>query len=200
MFTSSLSEEVKALEEDIESVKDKVDDPVMCEKIRQFVYAPREIQDMFKADAGQLISFLTLDLYFKIVYIIAEEKLNIITVVLRSGDEPLLTRPQMQRVLRAHRAHTAYAKYREALDDSDDDDGPEDDDAWLFEDLKLLTQLYSRLRDREQIIALIFEVSSFLLLCEMVRWLTIIAGRYCRAAEGYPYDILCASCSSLSGR
>jgi hypothetical protein len=53
MFTSSLSEEVKALEEDIEAVKDKVDDPVMCEKIRQFVYAPREIQDMFKADAGQ---------------------------------------------------------------------------------------------------------------------------------------------------
>ena len=52
MFTSSLSEEVKALEEDIEAVKDKVDDPVMCEKIRQFVYAPREIQDMFKADAG----------------------------------------------------------------------------------------------------------------------------------------------------
>jgi Domain of unknown function in PX-proteins (DUF3818) len=52
MFTSSLTEEVKALEEDIEAVKDKVDDPVMCEKIRQFVYAPREIQDMFKTDAG----------------------------------------------------------------------------------------------------------------------------------------------------
>lgn len=53
MFTGSLTEEVKALEEDIEGVKAKVDDPVMCEKIRQFVYAPREIQDMFKADAGQ---------------------------------------------------------------------------------------------------------------------------------------------------
>jgi hypothetical protein len=89
---------------------------------------------------------------------IAEEKLNIITVVLRSGDEPHLTRPQMQRVVRAHRAHSAYSKHRETLADSDDDDGPEDEDAWLFEDLKVLTQLYSRLRDREQIIALIFEV------------------------------------------
>lgn len=72
----------------------------------------------------------------------------------------------MQRVIRAHRAHGVYVKYRESLDDSDDDDGPEDDDAWLFEDLKVLTQLYSRLRDREQIIALIFEVGvliSFLL-------------------------------------
>lgn len=56
MFTSSLSEEVKALEEDIEAVKDKVDDPVMCAKIRQFVYAPREIQEMYKADAGILFS------------------------------------------------------------------------------------------------------------------------------------------------
>lgn len=54
MFTSSLTEEVKVLEEDIEAVKEKVDDPVMCEKIRLFVYAPREIQDMYKADAGKL--------------------------------------------------------------------------------------------------------------------------------------------------
>jgi hypothetical protein len=65
----------------------------------------------------------------------------------------------MQRVVRAHRAHAAYVKAREALDDSDDDDGPQNEDAWLFEDLKLLAQLYSRLRDREQLIELIFEVS-----------------------------------------
>lgn len=59
MFTSSLTEEVKALEADIEAVKDKVDDSVMCEKIRQFVYAPREIQDMFKVDAGLPSSLLS---------------------------------------------------------------------------------------------------------------------------------------------
>jgi Domain of unknown function in PX-proteins (DUF3818) len=66
MFSSSLVEEVKGLEEEIESVKDKVDDPVMCAKIRQFVYAPREIQIMFKDDAGKTLlswyilqSFLT---------------------------------------------------------------------------------------------------------------------------------------------
>ena len=47
-----MTEEVKALEEDIEAVKDKIEDPIMCEKIRQFVYAPREIQDLFKEDAG----------------------------------------------------------------------------------------------------------------------------------------------------
>jgi hypothetical protein len=52
MFTSSLNEEVKSLEEDIEAVKDKVDDPVICEKVRQFVYAPKEIQALYKRDSG----------------------------------------------------------------------------------------------------------------------------------------------------
>lgn len=55
MFTGSLAEEVKALQEDIEAVQDKVEDPVLCEKMRLFVYAPSEIQAMFKADAGVLV-------------------------------------------------------------------------------------------------------------------------------------------------
>ncbi|TFK43508.1 hypothetical protein BDQ12DRAFT_182861 [Crucibulum laeve] len=138
MFTSSLTEEVRVLEEEIEAVKDKVDDPIMCAKIQQFVNAPKEIQDMFKVDA-------------------AAEKMNLLTVVLRSAEEPVLSRVQMHRLARAHRAHTIYLKKREELDDSDDDDGPQDEDAWLLEDLKVLTHLYSRLRDREQLIALIFE-------------------------------------------
>jgi hypothetical protein len=52
MFTSSLNEEVKSLEEDIEAVKEKVDDPVICEKVRQFVYAPKEVQAIYKSDSG----------------------------------------------------------------------------------------------------------------------------------------------------
>jgi hypothetical protein len=55
MFTSSLAEEVKSLEAEIENVKEMVDDPVMCAKVRQFVYAPREIQAMFKDDAGKIL-------------------------------------------------------------------------------------------------------------------------------------------------
>ena len=52
MFTSSLTEEVKVLEEDIEAVKDKIEDPIICEKVRQFVYASKDEQDSYKADAG----------------------------------------------------------------------------------------------------------------------------------------------------
>jgi hypothetical protein len=105
----------------------------------------------------------------------------------------------MQRVLRAHHAHISYAKYRESLDDSDDDDGPEDDDAWLFEDLKVLTQLYSRLRDREQIIALIFEVGGFFFFCVRSRFIVWFVGCHCGTAEGYTHHILCASRPGLSG-
>lgn len=77
--------------------------------------------------------------------------------ILRSNEHPLLDRAQMFRVIRAAKAHREYMEYKDTLNDSDDDDGPEDDDAWLFEDLNILAKLYSRLRDKEQFIDLIFE-------------------------------------------
>jgi len=67
----------------------------------------------------------------------------------------------MHRVARAHKAHAQYLKHRESLADSDDDDGPQNEDAWLLEDLKVLAFLYTRLRDREMLIDLIFEVGGF---------------------------------------
>jgi hypothetical protein len=140
---------------------------MMCEKIRRFVYAPKEIQDMFKADAGWLTSRPPLSYMNTLLMTLslAAEDINLISVVLRSADEPVLTRAQMQRVGRAHRSHAEYVKIRDSLADSDDDDGPQDEDAWLYEDLKVLTHLYSRLRDREQLIALIFEVGTESWLC-----------------------------------
>ena len=69
----------------------------------------------------------------------------------------------MQRVVRAHRAHKEYLKYQQSLADSDDDDGPQNEDAWLFEDLAVLTKLYARLREKQQLISLIFEVSKDIL-------------------------------------
>ncbi|KAI9000998.1 hypothetical protein BD414DRAFT_543072 [Trametes punicea] len=149
MFTGSLMEEVRALEEDIEAVKEKVDDPVLCEKVKLYVYAPREIQAVYKADA-------------------AAENMHVLAVVLRSGEQPALSRAQMQRVLHAHRAHREYVKYTESLADSDDDEGPQDEEAWLFEDLTALAKLYARLRDREQLIELIFEGNTAELLKDII--------------------------------
>jgi hypothetical protein len=60
-----------------------------------------------------------------------------------------------------HKAHTIYRKNKANLDleDSDDDEGPQEDDVWLLEGLKVLAQLYSRLRGCEQPVEWIFEVS-----------------------------------------
>jgi hypothetical protein len=53
MFSSSLVEELRYLEEDIQAVQDRIDDPVLCQKIDQYVNAPYEIQETFKADASE---------------------------------------------------------------------------------------------------------------------------------------------------
>lgn len=53
MFTGSLIEEVKVLEEDIEAIKSKVEDPLLCEKVRLYVNAPPEIQSIYKLDASE---------------------------------------------------------------------------------------------------------------------------------------------------
>jgi hypothetical protein len=161
MFTSSLQEEVKALQEDIAAVEDKVEDPMICEKLKYFINAPSEIQEVYHADAGSGANRGTTppDLTNQLP---DAEHMNILTCILRSSEQPTLNRVQMQRVVRAHRAHAQYLRNREGLADSDDDDGPQDDDAWLYEDLRVLAKLYARLRDREQLISLIFEASLFL--------------------------------------
>jgi hypothetical protein len=97
----------------------------------------------------------------------AMEEINPLTAILRSSEPPLLNRLQMHRVIRAAQAHKDYMQYRETLNDSDDDDGPENEDAWLFEDLNILAKLYSRLRDKEQLIDLIFEGTTSELLKDM---------------------------------
>lgn len=90
---------------------------------------------------------------------VAEAKTNLLTVILRSSESPTLNRAQLQRLARCSRAHAHYVNKRQQPGyDSDDDEGPSDDDGWLYEDLGVLMRLYGRLRDKEQLIALIFEV------------------------------------------
>ncbi|ORY28587.1 hypothetical protein BCR39DRAFT_534242 [Naematelia encephala] len=138
MFSSSLSEDVRAISEDIEVVAEKIEDPVLCQKVEQFANAPFEIQEIYRKDA-------------------ATEGLDLLVVILRSPDPPTMSRPQFQRVYRASRAYKEYKASQADLSDSDDDMGPENDDAWLFEDLSILLKLWMRKREKEQLLALIFE-------------------------------------------
>lgn len=140
MFSQSLTEDVRFLAEDIQAVQDKIDDPVLCQKVEQYVQAPFEIQEIFRNDA-------------------VSENVDLLVVILRSPDMPALSRPQMQRVFRASRAYRDYKGWQAELSDSDDDDGPDNEDAWLFEDLNILMKLMTRKKEKEALISLIFEVS-----------------------------------------
>ena len=143
MFSTSLTEDVRLISEDIEALQEKIEDPVICQKIEQYASAPYEIQDFYRRDA-------------------ASENLEILVVILRSPDVPTLSRPQIQRVARASRAYKEYKTAQAELEDSDDDLGPEDEDAWLFEDLSVLLKLWVRKREKEQLLGLIFEVNILL--------------------------------------
>ncbi|RXK42559.1 PX domain-containing protein [Tremella mesenterica] len=149
MFSQSLTEDIRLIAEDIQTVMDKIDDPVLCQKIQQYTDAPYDIQELFRKDA-------------------AMEGVDLLVVILRSPDMPTLSRPQLQRAYRASRAWKSYKLAQAELDDSDDDLGPEDEDAWLFEDLMTLLRLCMRKREKEQLLALIFEGTTAELLKDII--------------------------------
>lgn len=155
MFSSSLTEDVRALQEDIDAVAEKVDDAILCQKVEMFVNAPFEIQDMIRRDASEYTGTC---LAWRLTAPIVTERQDLLAVILRSPEAPCLDRNQMQRVFHANRAFKQYKAYQADLDDSDDDEGPENDDAWLFEDLTVMMKLLMRRREKEQLLALIFEV------------------------------------------
>lgn len=142
MFSSGLEAEVKELQEDLQRVQEKIQDPVMCERIKRFIYAPRLIQKRYRDEAKK-------------------ENMDIITVILRStGDNmPNLSPHSMIRVHRASIAHREYLDWVATLEDpEEEDEGPDNDDAWLYEDLHVFMRMCMRIRDKEQMLELIFEV------------------------------------------
>ncbi|CDR87736.1 uncharacterized protein SPSC_03497 [Sporisorium scitamineum] len=150
MFSSSLQDEVHELDEVCAAICAKVDDETICEKVRQFVYAPAEIQALYRKDAD-------------------EERLDLLTTILRSPEAPALDRSQVHRVVKASQAYEVYKQYRRGLKNPDlEDEGPQDDDAWLYEDLHVLIKMLTRKRDKEQMISLIFEGVTAELLKDMV--------------------------------
>lgn len=139
MFSSGLNEEAKDLRDDAELVARKIGDDRLCEKVRQFVDAPRDDQDAMRLDAES-------------------EGIDLMTVILRQAGAPRLDPRTMQYLARCAVRYEEYKAVRDALHDPDDDEGPTNDEAWLYEDLHVYKRLVTAARDKEQLIELIFEV------------------------------------------
>jgi hypothetical protein len=143
MFSSGLEAEVRELKEDMVRVQQKIEDEVLCERIKRFIYAPRIQQKRYRDEAKR-------------------ENMDLVTVILRSRDDfmPPLSARSLQRVHRASIAHREYLAWVATLDDpEEEDEGPDNDDAWLYEDLHVFMRMCMRIRDKEQMLELIFEVS-----------------------------------------
>ncbi|BGP41652.1 hypothetical protein JCM10449v2_005643 [Rhodotorula kratochvilovae] len=149
MFTSGLDTEVRDLRDDAELVARKIGDDRLCAKVRQFVDAPKDEQDAFRLDA-------------------AAENIDLLTVILRSPTAPRLDARAMQYLARCAVRYDEYKRRRDALSDPDDDEGPDNDEAWLYEDLHVYRRLITKARDKEQLIELIFEGSTSELLKDIV--------------------------------
>lgn len=149
MFAGGMQDEARELREDAQLVARKIGDERLCQKVENFVAASKEVQDTFRADA-------------------VADGLDIMAVILRSPAEPSLDPRTMQRVQRASVAYAEYLFERSQLADPDDDEGPDNDDAWLFEDLHVLMRIITKARDKEQLIELIFEGATSELLKDIV--------------------------------
>ncbi|KDN51443.1 hypothetical protein K437DRAFT_254863 [Tilletiaria anomala UBC 951] len=139
MFSSGLQEDVKELSGLCAAVEEKVADELLCSKVYAFIELPQELQSRLRKTA-------------------ADERLDLITVILRSvecGEQ--LHAVQIDRVVRASRSYEVYKAYRAGLAEDEEDEGPQSEDAWLYEDLHVLLRCGTRLRDKEQMIELIFE-------------------------------------------
>lgn len=116
------------------------------------------------------------------------------SVILRTSDEPALDRASFQEVQRASVAYAEYKHYRAELSDPEDDEGPDNDDAWLFEDLHVFLRVLTKARDKEQLVELIFEVSfvsSAIIFGEVVTdGVLCCAGKHIGAVEGYRHHLL----------
>ncbi|GAA5913816.1 hypothetical protein JCM6882_007707 [Rhodosporidiobolus microsporus] len=149
MFSSGLSDEVKGLQEDAELVARKIGDDRLCEKVRLYVNAPKEEQDDLRLEA-------------------AAENIDIMTAILRSHLGQRLDARAVQYLARCAVAYDDYKAERDQLSDPEEDEGPDNEEAWLYEDLHVYRRLVTKARDKEQLIELIFEGSTSELLKDIV--------------------------------
>ncbi|OAV94928.1 hypothetical protein PTTG_26813 [Puccinia triticina 1-1 BBBD Race 1] len=105
---SGLYKEIREFKEDAEKVAVKIADDRLCERIKKFVEAPREIQELCEEDAKS-------------------ENVNLMAVILRSPEGPKLDKAAYQRIQQASQAYEQYKTYRDRLDDPALDEGPDND-------------------------------------------------------------------------
>lgn len=201
MFSSGLAEEAKTLKDEADLVAAKVGNFTILEKVQKYVDAPKEIQVLYQADAGKCRPWrYPCSEADTAPTVTVAEGMDIMSVILRSPEEPQLDRATLQRVQRASVAYQEYVHYRSELAQPEDDEGPDNEDAWLFEDLHVFLKIITKTRDKEQMIELIFEVylaTDMVLSIHAYHPLLNTIGKYVGSSQGYDHNLLRTASQSL---
>lgn len=148
MFAGGWADEARQIREDAELVSRKIADERLSNAVQDYVDAPKAEQDRVKGEAKS-------------------DGLDLMAALLRNYTRNM-DGPTVQRIARATVAYEEYKVHRDELSDPEDDEGPDNDDAWLFEDLHVLLKLLTKARDKEQMAELLFEGTTSELLKDII--------------------------------
>lgn len=129
-FGMALNDGIKSFQKSIDAVALKINDPILCSKLRSFCNSPEDLKNSIRASA-------------------AEDDVDIIVAILRSEDiEPQLTSAQIGTVF------NAYVAWINAVENVDDSMKA---GASLFANLKQILKMYTRQRDKACMLSIIEE-------------------------------------------
>ncbi|WFD21339.1 hypothetical protein MCAP1_003601 [Malassezia caprae] len=150
MFTGRLQEEIAEMKQLLYNVQTRVAYPVFCQKVDAYVAMTYDMQQLFNEQASA-------------------EQVDELTVVLRSPLHCELNERQLQRISRATAAYGDLQRRRKrAAARGAPEPEPDNDDAWLLEDLHVYMNLQRAIRQKEQLVSLIYDSSTTELLKDMI--------------------------------
>ncbi|KZF23775.1 PX domain-containing protein [Xylona heveae TC161] len=130
IFSMALNDGIRSFQKAIDSIALKIDDPVLCEKLKKFCDSDEETKDIIRAEA-------------------ASEDIDLLVAILRTDLlSPPLTPDQIGKVF------NAYVAWNNAVENVDEE---MKQGAQLFASLKQLLKLYTRQRDKMMMLSIIEE-------------------------------------------
>lgn len=143
MFSSTLTEDIAELEASITALRAKVNDKDVCDKIKNFVHAREDQQAVIRVEAQ-------------------DDDVDLIVALMRSGSagiQPRLSGHQITKIFMANIAWTSAVEG--ALD-------YKTEEAQLYGYFSQLLKLYTRQRDKQQMVELLFDGITSVLLKDIV--------------------------------
>ncbi|KAG9522461.1 hypothetical protein KCU99_g1828, partial [Aureobasidium melanogenum] len=130
IFSLALGDSIRSVQKSIDGLAAKINEPVFCEKIKNYNQCDQDIKDMIRREAAQ-------------------DDLDLLVAILRSEDIKPELKPE-----EIGRAFNAYVAWNSAVENVDEElrTGAE-----TFAQLKQLLKLYTRQRDKTMMLRMIEE-------------------------------------------